>query len=75
MDGSDFGENTTISNNYLDGTGITRYWGPGGIYTNGGRNLLISNNEVTRTMGGGIMTKAPVLGKDYWNEQVTMTEN
>ena len=74
MDGIDVDENITISNNYIDGTGITRYWATGGIYTNGGKNLLISNNEVTRTMGGGIMTKSPVLGKDYWDEQVRLSQ-
>ena len=64
------GNNMTISNNYIDGIGITRYWHTAGIFTSGVRNLLISNNEVTRTMGCGIMTKSPVLGKDYWDEQV-----
>ena len=63
-------QNITISNNYFDGIGITRYWHTAGIFTSEAKNLLISNNEVTRTMGGGIMTKAPPLGKDYWNEQV-----
>ena len=63
-------QNITISNNYFDGTGISRYWEPAGIFSQGSRNLLISNNEVSRTFGNGIMVKSESLGKDYWTEEV-----
>ena len=63
-------QNISISNNYFDGSGITRYWSTNAIFSQGSRNVLIANNEVTRTMGGGIMVKSESLGKDYWTEQV-----
>ena len=31
LDGVDVDENITISNNYIDGIGITRYWATGAI--------------------------------------------
>ena len=62
-------ENITISNNYFDGSGITRYWSTNGIFSQGSRNILISNNEVSRTMGGGVMVKSDSMGSDYWAEQ------
>ena len=62
-------ENITITNNYIDGTGITRYWGSGSIFADGSRNVLISNNEMTRSMGGALMIKSESLGKDYWSGQ------
>ena len=34
LDGVDVDENITISNNYIDGTGITRYWATGATYAN-----------------------------------------
>ena len=34
LDGVDVDENITISNNYIDGIGITRYWATGATYTN-----------------------------------------
>ena len=60
-------ENITITNNYIDGSGITRYWGTGAIFADGSRNVLISNNELTRSMGGALMVKSESLGKDYWS--------
>ena len=65
-------QNISISNNYFDGSGITRYWETYSIFSQGSRNVLIANNEVTRTMGGGIMVKSESLGKDYWTEQVRL---
>ena len=65
-------QNISISNNYFDGSGITRYWSTNAIFSQGSRNVLIANNEVTRTMGGGIMVKSESLGKDYWTEQVRL---
>ena len=62
-------QNISITNNYFDGSGITRYWSTNAIFSQGSRNVLISNNEVTRTMGGGIMVKSESLGKDYWAQQ------
>ena len=47
-------ENITITNNYLDGAGISRQWSTFAIWNTGGLNVLIGNNEVTRTSGGGI---------------------
>ena len=47
-------ENITMTNNYLDGAGITRQWSTFAIWNTGGLNVLIGNNEVTRTSGGGI---------------------
>ena len=48
----------------------SRYWSTSAIFSQGSRNLLISNNEVTRSMGNGIMIKSESLSKDYWAEQV-----
>merc|ERR1719225_1838396 len=62
-------QNISISNNYFDGSGITRYWSTSAIFSQGSRNVLISNNEVTRSMGNGIMIKSESLSKDYWNHQ------
>ena len=47
-----------------------RYWSTSAIFSQGSRNLLISNNEVTRSMGNGIMIKSESLSKDYWSQQV-----
>ena len=47
-----------------------RYWSTSAIFSQGSRNLLISNNEVTRSMGNGIMIKSESLSKDYWTQQV-----
>ena len=47
-------ENITMTNNYIDGVGITRQWSTFGIFAQGSLNVLIGNNEVTRTSGGGI---------------------
>ena len=65
-------QNITISNNYFDGSGITRSWSTSGIFSQGSRNVLISNNEVTRTLGNGIMIKSESLSKDYWSQQVSL---
>ena len=43
-------ENITITNNYIDGSGITRYWGTAAIFADGSRNVLISNNELKRSL-------------------------
>merc|ERR1719479_665520 len=66
---SEGNQNITISNNYFDGSGITRYWSTSAIFSQGSRNVLIANNEVTRSMGNGIMIKSESLSKDYWAEQ------
>ena len=34
------------------------------------RNVRIANNEVTRTVGNGIMIKSESLSKSYWADQV-----
>ena len=62
-------QNISISNNYFDGSGITRSWSTSGIFSQGSRNVLISNNEVARTLGNGIMIKSESLSKNYWTEQ------
>ena len=49
-------ENITIANNYINGAGISRQWSTFGIYVQGSLNVLITNNEVTGTSGGGIKT-------------------
>ena len=67
-------QNITISNNYFDGSGITRYWSTNGIFSQGSRNILISNNEVSRTMGGGVMVKSDSMGSDYWAEQAELQQ-
>ena len=46
--------NVSITNNYIDGVGITRQWSTFGIFAQGSLDVLIGNNEVTRTSGGGI---------------------
>ena len=43
-----------MTNNYLDGAGISRQWSTFALWSSGGLNVLIGNNEVTRTSGGGI---------------------
>ena len=62
-------ENITVANNYLDGSGITRHWSTNGIFSQGSRNVVISNNEVCRTLAGGIMVKSDSMGSDYWTDQ------
>ena len=52
--GREDSENITMTNNYLDGAGITRQWSTFAVWNTGGLNVLIGNNEVTRTSGGGI---------------------
>ena len=47
-------ENITVSNNYINGVGITRQWSTFGIFHQGSLNVRINNNEVTRTSGGGM---------------------
>ena len=71
---SEGNQNIEISNNYFDGSGITRYWSTSAIFSQGGINVRISNNEVTRTMGNGIMIKALGLGKSFWEEQAKSYE-
>ena len=34
------------------------------------RNVRIAKNEVTRTVGNGIMIKSESLSKSYWADQV-----
>ena len=36
------------------------------------RNVRIANNEVTRTVGNGIMIKSESLSKSYWADQVSI---
>merc|ERR1719192_321110 len=62
-------ENITVTNNYFNGSGITRYWSTSAIFAQGSRNVRIANNEVTRTMGNGIMIKSESLSKSYWADQ------
>ena len=61
--------NINISNNYFDGSGLTRDWSTNGIFSQGSRNVVISNNEVSRTVGGGVMVKSDSMGSDYWVDQ------
>ena len=65
--GHDDTENITITNNYLDGAGITRQWSTFGIWNTGGLNVLIGNNEVTRTSGGGIHAVSNSFKKGFLN--------
>jgi len=64
-------ENMTITNNFIDGAGITRYWSTSGIFAQGSMNVLIANNEITRTSGNGMNVIGEALGKDYWSEGTT----
>ena len=61
--GSTETENITMRNNYVDGAGITRQWSTFGLWSSGGLNVLISNNEVTRTSGGGIHAQSESFRK------------
>ena len=63
-------ENVTITNNYLDGTGITRTWSTSGIFAQGNMWVTIANNEVTRTAGNGIFIKGESLSKGALKDQV-----
>ena len=56
-------ENVTVTNNYLDGSGITRSWSTSGIFAQGNMRVTIANNEVTRTAGNGIFIKGESLSK------------
>ena len=56
-------ENVTVTNNYLDGSGITRSWSTSGIFAQGYIRVTIANNEVTRTAGNGIFIKGESLSK------------
>ena len=47
-------ENIRVSNNYINGVGISRQWSTFGIFHQGSLNVRINNNEVTRTSGGGM---------------------
>ena len=60
----------TITNNYLDGTGITRTWRTSGIFAQGNMRVTIANNEVTRTSGNGIFIKGESLSKGALKDQV-----
>ena len=53
----------TITKNYINGVGITRSWSTSGIFAQGFLNVVISNNEVTRTAGNAIFIKGQSLGK------------
>ena len=52
-----------MTNNYLDGVGITRQWSTFALWSSGGLNVLIGNNEVTRTSGGGIHAQSESFKK------------
>ena len=58
-----------MTNNYLDGVGITRQWSTFALWSSGGLNVLIGNNEVTRTSGGGIHVVSESFKKGLllWN--------
>ena len=60
----------TITNNYLDGSGITRSWSTSGIFAQGNMRVIIANNEVTRTAGNGIFIKGESLSKGALADQV-----
>ena len=60
----------TITNNYLDGSGITRSWSTSGIFAQGNMRVIIANNEVTRTAGNGIFIKGESLSKGALVDQV-----
>ena len=47
-------ENIRVSNNYINGVGISRQWSTFDIFHQGSLNVRINNNEVTRTSGGGM---------------------
>ena len=40
-------EDILVSNNLLDGCGITNFWQPACIWADGEKNITISNNEAT----------------------------
>ena len=52
-----------MRNNYLDGAGISRQWSTFALWSSGGLNVMISNNEVTRTSGGGIHAQSESFKK------------
>ena len=57
--------NLTVTNNYFDGVGITRYWETNAIFSSGARNVLIANNEITRSSGGAMMVLSDEKGKNH----------
>merc|ERR1719297_85767 len=67
-------ENITITNNYFDGTGITRYWETNALFSQGSRNVLIANNEVTRSSGGGMHIISEPHAKDSEEDYVVNVE-
>ena len=56
-------ENIAITNNYIDGVGITRYWETNAVFNSGGIDVLIANNEVTRSSGGAMHVISNKHGK------------
>ena len=70
-------ENVNITNNYFDGSGITRSWHTSSIFSTRGINILIAHNEVTRSLGNAIFLSAESLSKnwsddddDVWNVKI-----
>ena len=70
-------ENLMISNNYLDGCGMTRFWQPVCIGVVAYKNVYIRNNEVTNTANGGIQVITATRGSTFWSDQgiTTPTRN
>ena len=52
-----------MTNNYLNGAGISRQWSTFALWSSGGLHVLIGNNEVTRTSGGGIHAQSESFKK------------
>ena len=62
-------ENLAISNNYLDGCGMTRFWQPVCLGIVGYNNIYVHNNEITNTANGGIQLISAARGSTYWSDQ------
>ena len=65
--GSSSNANINITNNYFDGTGITRSWSTSAVFSQGNINVYIANNEVARSQGNAIFIKGQSLGKNSLN--------
>ena len=43
-----------VTNNHLDGCGVSHFWQPACIWADGDKNITVSNNEVTNVPNHGI---------------------
>merc|ERR1719266_2018306 len=60
-----------ISNNYLNGCGVTNFWQPACIWAQGMKNISVINNEATNVPNHAIRLQGVAFGTDYWPQGLT----